>query len=102
MAGHPGAVAAASYDRLADPAQAAIWGLGRVVGVEAPHRWGGLVDLPTHPDDRAAGRLAAILTGAGGEDQLAVRGPGVFARRLVRAAVGDRPRHAGSRPPAPR
>ncbi|WP_405111599.1 SDR family NAD(P)-dependent oxidoreductase [Micromonospora sp. NBC_01405] len=86
-----GAVAAASYDRLADPAQAAIWGLGRVVGVEAPHRWGGLVDLPTHPDDRAAGRLAAILTGAGGEDQLAVRGPGVFARRLVRAAVGDRP-----------
>ncbi|MGW1062827.1 type I polyketide synthase, partial [Micromonospora rubida] len=86
-----GAVAAASYDRLADPAQAAIWGLGRVVGVEAPHRWGGLVDLPTHPDDRAAGRLAAILTGPGGEDQLAVRGPGVFARRLVRAAVGDRP-----------
>ncbi|MFI0797063.1 type I polyketide synthase [Micromonospora rubida] len=86
-----GAVAAASYDRLADPAQAAIWGLGRVVGVEAPHRWGGLVDLPTHPDDRAAGRFAAILTGPGGEDQLAVRGPGVFARRLVRAAVGDRP-----------
>ncbi|MER7992805.1 type I polyketide synthase [Micromonospora chalcea] len=86
-----GAVAAASYDRLADPAQAAIWGLGRVVGVEAPHRWGGLVDLPSDPDDRAAFRLAAILTGSTGEDQLAVRGPGVFARRLVRAALGDRP-----------
>ncbi|MDT0527732.1 SDR family NAD(P)-dependent oxidoreductase [Micromonospora sp. DSM 115977] len=86
-----GAVAAASYDRLADPAQAAIWGLGRVVGVEAPHRWGGLVDLPPEPDDRAATRLAAILTGSTGEDQLAVRGPGVFARRLVRAALGDRP-----------
>ncbi|MEV0882034.1 type I polyketide synthase [Micromonospora echinofusca] len=86
-----GAVAAASYDRLADPAQAAIWGLGRVVGVEAPHRWGGLVDLPPEPDDRAATRLAAILTGSTGEDQIAVRGPGVFARRLVRAALGDRP-----------
>ncbi|MGC4790539.1 type I polyketide synthase [Micromonospora sp. DT178] len=86
-----GAVAAASYDRLTDPAQAAIWGLGRVVGVEAPHRWGGLVDLPPEPDDRAATRLAAILTGSTGEDQLAVRGPGVFARRLVRAALGDRP-----------
>ncbi|MEV4467802.1 type I polyketide synthase [Micromonospora echinofusca] len=86
-----GAVAAASYDRLADPAQAAIWGLGRVVGVEAPHRWGGLVDLPPEPDDRAATRLAAILTGSTGEDQLAVRGPGIFARRLVRAALGDRP-----------
>ncbi|WP_431894306.1 type I polyketide synthase [Micromonospora haikouensis] len=86
-----GAVAAAAYDRLADPAQAATWGLGRVVSVEAPHRWGGLVDLPTRPDARAAGRLAAILTGTTGEDQLAVRGPGVFARRLVRAALGDRP-----------
>ncbi|MFG1778103.1 type I polyketide synthase [Micromonospora sp. NPDC049048] len=86
-----GAVAAASYDRLVDPAQAAIWGLGRVVGVEAPHRWGGLVDLPPDPDERAATRLAAILTDSTGEDQLAVRGPGVFARRLVRAALGDRP-----------
>ncbi|MEH0974091.1 SDR family NAD(P)-dependent oxidoreductase, partial [Micromonospora sp. CPCC 205546] len=85
-----GAVAAASYDRLVDPAQAAIWGLGRVVGVEAPHRWGGLVDLPPEPDDRAVARLVAILTGSTGEDQLAVRGPGVFARRLVRAALGDR------------
>ncbi|MER7272777.1 SDR family NAD(P)-dependent oxidoreductase, partial [Micromonospora carbonacea] len=86
-----GAVAAAAYDRLADPAQAATWGFGRVVSVEAPHRWGGLVDLPTRPDARAAGRLAAILTGTTGEDQLAVRGPGVFARRLVRAPLGDRP-----------
>ncbi|MGK5673960.1 type I polyketide synthase [Micromonospora sp. URMC 106] len=86
-----GAVAATSYDRVADPAQAAIWGLGRVVGVEAPHRWGGLVDLPPRPDHRTAVRLAAILTGSTGEDQLAVRGPGVFVRRLVRAALGDRP-----------
>ncbi len=66
-----------------------------------PHRWGGLVDLPTRPDARAAGRLAAILTGTTGEDQLAVRGPGVFARRLVRAALGDRPPARRSRPPAP-
>ncbi|MEU9508925.1 type I polyketide synthase [Micromonospora sp. NPDC048170] len=86
-----GAVAAASYDRRTDPAQAAIWGLGRVVGVEAPHRWGGLVDLPSRADNRTATRLAAILTGSTGEDQLAVRGPGVFVRRLVRAAVGDHP-----------
>ncbi|WP_413775680.1 type I polyketide synthase [Micromonospora sp. RTGN7] len=86
-----GAVAAASYDRLADPGQAAIWGLGRVVGVEAPHRWGGLVDLPSRLDGRTAGRLAAILAGSTGEDQLAVRAPGVFVRRLVRAPIGDRP-----------
>ncbi|MEU4777239.1 type I polyketide synthase [Micromonospora sp. NPDC023633] len=86
-----GAVTAASYDRLADPAQAALWGLGRVVSVEAPHRWGGLVDLPTHLDARAAARLAAVLADSAGEDQLAVRGSGVFARRLVRAGLADRP-----------
>ncbi|NBH04493.1 type I polyketide synthase, partial [Amycolatopsis sp. SID8362] len=43
------------------PAQAQIWGLGRVIGLEHPNRWGGLVDLPADVDDRAAGRLAAIL-----------------------------------------
>ncbi|WP_285792135.1 type I polyketide synthase, partial [Micromonospora sp. NBRC 101691] len=86
-----GAVAVASYDRLADPGQAAIWGLGRVVGVEAPHRWGGLVDLPSRLDSRAANRLAAVLAGADGEDQVAVRASGVFVRRLVRAGLGGRP-----------
>ncbi|MFG3702881.1 SDR family NAD(P)-dependent oxidoreductase, partial [Micromonospora sp. NPDC047620] len=86
-----GAVTVASYDRLTDPGQGALWGLGRVVGVEAPHRWGGLVDLPSHLDVRTAGRLAAILAGPTGEDQLAVRASGVFVRRLVRAGLGDRP-----------
>ncbi|MFB9547617.1 SDR family NAD(P)-dependent oxidoreductase, partial [Micromonospora sagamiensis] len=86
-----GAVTVASYDRLTDPGQGAIWGLGRVISVEAPHRWGGLVDLPSRLDGRTAGRLAAILAGPAGEDQLAVRAPGVFVRRLVRAELGDRP-----------
>ncbi|MER8162974.1 beta-ketoacyl reductase, partial [Streptomyces sp. NPDC094472] len=36
---------------------------------------------------RALGRLAGVLAGAGGEDQVAVRGSGVFGRRLVRAAA---------------
>ncbi|MEU5950147.1 type I polyketide synthase, partial [Micromonospora sp. NPDC047465] len=86
-----GAVTVASYDRLTDPGQGTIWGLGRVIGVEAPHRWGGLVDLPSGLDGRTAGRLAAILAGPTGEDQLAVRASGVFVRRLVRAGLGDRP-----------
>ncbi|WUI10429.1 SDR family NAD(P)-dependent oxidoreductase [Micromonospora sp. NBC_00421] len=86
-----GAVTVAPYDRLTDPGQGAIWGFGRVVSVEAPHRFGGLVDLPSRLDGRTAGRLAAILGGPHGEDQLAVRAPGVFVRRLVRAGLGDRP-----------
>ncbi|MFJ6141370.1 type I polyketide synthase [Kitasatospora sp. NPDC092286] len=97
-----GAVSTDDSDRLDSPAQAAVWGLGAVIGLESPQRWGGLVDLPAVLDDRALARLAAVLAGradAGGgesEDQLAVRGPGVFARRLLRAAAP--PPAAGWRP----
>ncbi|MFH9074525.1 type I polyketide synthase [Streptomyces alboflavus] len=80
-----GAVSTGRNDRVESPAQAQTWGLGRVVALEHPERWGGLVDLPAVPDSRTAARLAGILAGAGDEDQLAVRGSGVFVRRLVRA-----------------
>ncbi|MEV7094004.1 type I polyketide synthase [Amycolatopsis sp. NPDC051045] len=67
------------------PAQAQIWGLGRVIGLEHPGRWGGLIDLPADLDDRAAARLAAILATPGDEDQFAIRPSGALVRRLVRA-----------------
>ncbi|MEV0505857.1 beta-ketoacyl reductase, partial [Streptomyces spectabilis] len=82
-----GAVSTGRSDRLDHPLQAHLWGLGRVVALEHPDCWGGLVDLPRDHDARAGTRLAAILAAAragGEEDQLAVRGSGVFARRLVR------------------
>ncbi|MFI6449650.1 type I polyketide synthase, partial [Kitasatospora sp. NPDC050543] len=82
-----GAVATGRSERVADPVQAQVWGLGRVVGLEHPERWGGLVDLPVDADERVLGRLAGVLLG--GEDQVAVRASGVFARRLVRAVRGD-------------
>ncbi|MEY9964127.1 acyl transferase domain-containing protein, partial [Streptacidiphilus sp. MAP12-16] len=84
-----GAVSTGRSDRLEDPVQAQVWGLGRVVAQEYPERWGGLVDLPAVPDERALDRLAAALGGFGGEDQMAIRASGVFARRLVRAPRGD-------------
>jgi acyl transferase domain-containing protein len=83
------AVAADPDDRLARPLQAQVWGLGRVVGLEHPERWGGLIDLPAVLDDRAAARLCGVLAG-GGEDQVALRAAGVRARRLVRAARPNR------------
>ncbi|MGE7439671.1 type I polyketide synthase, partial [Kitasatospora sp. NPDC001175] len=82
-----GAVSTGRSDRLASPAQAQIWGLGRVVALEHPDRWGGLIDLPEAADERALARLAGAL--AGDEDQVAVRTSGLFARRLVRAAKPD-------------
>jgi len=78
------AVAVGGSDGGTDPAQAAVWGLGRVAALEHPARWGGLVDLPAEPDDRAAARLRDVLAGRG-EDQVAVRQSGIFARRLTAA-----------------
>ncbi|WP_042390244.1 type I polyketide synthase [Streptacidiphilus melanogenes] len=81
-----GAVSTGDSDRLASPVQAQLWGLGRVVALEHPERWGGLVDLPEAPDTRALTHLVTLL--AGDEDQVAVRPSGVLARRLVRASRG--------------
>ncbi len=80
-----GAVSVGRSDRLASPAQAQAWGLGRVVGLEHPDRWGGLVDVPETADEPALRRLLAVLAGSGDEDQIAVRASGVFVRRLAHA-----------------
>ncbi|MFE6404818.1 type I polyketide synthase [Streptomyces alboflavus] len=100
-----GAVSTGRSDRLESPAQAQLWGLGRVVALEHPDRWGGLIDLPQAYGERAATRFAAALaaasvgagsesgsgsdaaSGSGDEDQLAVRDTGVFVRRFVRAPL---------------
>jgi NAD(P)-dependent dehydrogenase (short-subunit alcohol dehydrogenase family)/acyl carrier protein len=67
------------------PAQAQVWGLGRVVGLEHPERWGGLVELPPTLREQAQSRLAAVLAGLDDEDQVAVRDSGLFVRRLAHA-----------------
>ncbi|MFD7028340.1 type I polyketide synthase [Streptomyces sp. NPDC059917] len=67
------------------PVQAQVWGLGRVVALEHPELWGGLVDLPSVVDGRVVERLCGVLSGVEGEDQVAVRASGVRVRRVVRA-----------------
>jgi short-subunit dehydrogenase/acyl carrier protein len=74
--------------RETSPSQAAAWGLGRVIALEHPARWGGLIDLPAVMDDQAAALIATALTGTGAEDQLAVRSSGLLGRRLVRLPAG--------------
>ena len=71
-------------------AQAMVWGLGRVAALEFPARWGGLADVPAVVTGRVAGWLRGVLAGGTGEDQVAIRGGGVLARRLVRAPAGQR------------
>ncbi|WIY01906.1 type I polyketide synthase [Amycolatopsis mongoliensis] len=82
-----GTAAVLPGDELPHPGQATTWGLGRVLALEHPDRWGGLVDLPETLDEPAATRLCAALAGIGDEDQLAVRESGLYQRRLRRAPV---------------
>ncbi|MFD4811732.1 type I polyketide synthase [Streptomyces sp. NPDC058418] len=79
-----GGVSVGRSDAPADPAQAAVWGLGRVAALEYPDRWAGLLDLPETLDRRATARLLGVLLGGGAEDQVAVRPSGVLGRRLER------------------
>ncbi|WP_327387925.1 type I polyketide synthase [Streptomyces sp. NBC_01207] len=86
-----GAVSVGRSEQQADPAQAPIWGLGRVTALEHGERWGGLVDLPAQADARTLGRLVGVLAGDAAEDQVAVRSAGLFVRRLVRAGLAETP-----------
>nr|BFE27873.1 hypothetical protein GCM10010200_001240 [Actinomadura rugatobispora] len=80
---------------VTSPVQNQLWGLGRVVALEHPRRWGGLVDLPSGFQDGPA-RLMAVLASAGGEDQVAIRESGVFGRRLTpHPATGQTPWRPG-------
>ncbi|MDX3692638.1 SDR family NAD(P)-dependent oxidoreductase [Streptomyces europaeiscabiei] len=76
-----GAVAQHHDDGSPHPEQAAVWGLGRVMALEHPDRWGGLIDLQQNPDRDVADLVAAALASAT-EDQLALRDDRAFARRL--------------------
>ncbi|MGC4807683.1 type I polyketide synthase [Micromonospora sp. DT233] len=86
-----GAVTVGRTAHAVEPDQAQLWGLGRIAAMEYPQRIGGLVDVPAIPDDRAAQRLVGAVTRDDGEDQLAVRPAGVYARRLVRRPTADTP-----------
>lgn len=73
---HPEAGASTAAAAMAQ----AVWGLGRVAALEMPRVWGGLLDLPVDLRGEDLARLAVALTS--GEDQIAVTGRGLRARRV--------------------
>ncbi|MFD8518336.1 type I polyketide synthase, partial [Streptomyces antimycoticus] len=70
--------------------QALAWGLGKVIALEQPLRWGGLIDLPEGVDPRTQDYLAGVLAGTSSEDQVAIRPSGLFGRRLAHAPARER------------
>ncbi|MGQ4483259.1 type I polyketide synthase [Streptomyces sp. SAS_276] len=79
-----------AVDPVLDPRQAAVWGLGQVISLELPDRWGGLVDLPGAHDDQDLDALCAVLASNSHrrpapdrEDQVAIRDGRVLGRRVM-------------------
>nr|AFG19423.1 MycD5 [Streptomyces flaveolus] len=100
-----GAVAVREDGEVRSESQPAIWGLGTVLALDHPRTWGGLVDVAAEPDETALGRLVAVLRGQYGEDQVAIRSTGAYARRMIRAesaAGGDGGGVAAEEPWTPR
>ncbi|QQR41971.1 SDR family NAD(P)-dependent oxidoreductase [Myxococcus xanthus] len=73
------------------PVQAPLWGLGRVLALEHPEVWGGLLDLDPAAPQGEVEALWRELSGADGEDQAALRDGTRHVARLVPSApvVGD-------------
>lgn len=71
-----------------DPAQALAWGLGRVISLEQPDRWGGVIDLSDAGEAELAALVKEIVSGRG-EDQVALRGDQRYVPRLKPTEAGD-------------
>jgi amino acid adenylation domain-containing protein len=69
-------------DRV-EPAQSPLWGLGKVISMEYPGSWGGLVDLPLDAGARSlADQLVSVCDGGDFEDLVALREGRRWVQRL--------------------
>ncbi|HEY7170340.1 MAG TPA: SDR family NAD(P)-dependent oxidoreductase [Vicinamibacterales bacterium] len=66
--------------------QAPLWGLARVLALEQPNNWGGLIDLESHD---ALDAVADVLASPDGEDQIAVRSGRRHVARVARLATAS-------------
>ena len=65
-------------------AQAPVWGLGKVCGLEHPGEWGGLIDVAWGDEAAGAAAVVATVAGDGWGEEIAVRGGARFVARVVR------------------
>ncbi|HWE63432.1 MAG TPA: beta-ketoacyl reductase, partial [Chloroflexota bacterium] len=85
-------VAHADARQGVEPAQAPLWGLGRVIAEEHREFWGGMIDLdPVAPLADQTERVYGEICAPDREDQVAFRGGQRHVARLARWSGGDRP-----------
>lgn len=70
-------------------AQAPMWGLGKVVALEHPELWGGMLDLAPEATEDEAAKLLAEIEDSRGEDHLAFRNGQRYVARLVRKQLSE-------------
>jgi thioester reductase-like protein len=68
-------------NQIVNPAQSPLWGLGKVIAIEYPQLWGGMIDVN---GATSADALLTELVDAQGEDHLSLRGDRRYGGRLVR------------------
>jgi acyl transferase domain-containing protein len=79
------AVRTSGHDRAPEAAQAMALGFGRVVSIERPDLWGGLVDIDDRPPHECAADVLGWIDAALPEEQVALRRDGRFVPRVTRA-----------------
>ena len=67
-----------------------LWGMGRVISLEQPQLWGGMVDLdPQIPESETTSLVQLLTNNNQGEDHLAFRGEQLYKARLVKQVPSD-------------
>ncbi|KAB8144504.1 type I polyketide synthase [Chloroflexia bacterium SDU3-3] len=84
-----GSQAAGAPGELVSVAQAPLWGLGKVAGVEHPELHCTKVDLSYAPSEIEVDALYAELWGESKEDQVALRGSERYVPRIVRSSADE-------------
>ncbi len=74
---------------LPSVAQAPLWGLGKVVALEHPELWGGMLDLAPESTEDEATKLLAEIEDSQEEDHLAFRDGNRYVARLVRKQLPE-------------
>ncbi len=72
-------------------AQAPLWGLGKVVALEHPELWGGMLDLTPETTGDEVAMLLTEIEDSQGEDHLAFREEQRYVARLVRSQPPENP-----------
>jgi acyl transferase domain-containing protein len=68
-------------------AQSAVWGLGKVIALEYPELWGGLIDLDPFGNSQEITTIVNQIMASSPEKQIALRQESVYVPRLVPASI---------------